>query len=543
MEIIEKNNWIAFPPNEVDAARDRILKHNQAKTQYTRPEIQRAYKKVFNDKFPPIRVKNGLYKECDFDGTKLYDVAFNGATFDTTTFKNVSVRHTTMQSCDFLESTFVKSKFEGSNIGQSFFWQSQFMSTDLDGNNFLQSTFSNCSFVSCEIVHSSFESCMFDRVKFSNMRLADLNMEYAEFYDVSSDKVVFPFAQLPYIFGGLKYILETKDDVGVSSRKDNTGKISIDEYREILNDLRVYYWSVDEYFALANVCMALGKYDEARESINHGLKNSIRIHNYRMIKFYCKQAASSFLYSSRELREMYRHLEKSVDPTELNESQYYNYTLHLPYARNALLDNSEAHTTLRLTLFTNVSSTDSVKLTELLRILDNMSDTIPGNEFNKHIEIRHNSDFIIDLIASGPFTAISAILSFFDSLSSIAVNIATLIDRARKKTNNEKRELYEKIQELETQLEELKCAINEQKKKFDDCEKEKKQLESDLKCLEIKNEVLESMLSKKEEIENARKAIQENDIKIIYAIPVLVGPNKTVLDRSVYNDFYLLSGH
>jgi hypothetical protein len=363
-------------------------------------------------------------------------------------------------------------------------------------------------------------------------------MEYAEFNEVSSDNAVFPFAQLPYIFGGLEYVLTTTDDIGISSKKDDTNKITVDEYRETLKDLRIYYRSVDEYFALANVCMALQQYDEAKESVNNGINDSIGSKNYRMLKFYCKQAVSSSLYEPYELRDMYRNIENSVNSAELTEDQYYNYTLHLPYARNALLDRSEAYPTLRLTLFSNISADDHEKLAELLRILDDISDAIPYEEFSKHIEIRHNSSIVADFIVSGSFQTILTMLLFCDAILSTVVSIKALTDRLHNKIRNEKNEFLEKIQALEARLKEQERTSNEQRGKW---ETEKKQFEMRIKFQEEEIEILKTMLSQAEMIENSRRSMQANKIEIKIENPLVFGPDKIVINNGIYNEIHMLA--
>ena len=52
-------------------------------------------------------------------------------------------------------------------------------------------------------------------------------MEYSEFSNVQMKNVVLPFAQLPFIFGGLDYILLTNDNISVSAD---------------MGDIKVFLW-------------------------------------------------------------------------------------------------------------------------------------------------------------------------------------------------------------------------------------------------------------------------------------------------------------
>lgn|GEM_PF-3690820 len=512
------NNGLFYTESEVGSARERIISTHGFVETLGISNANKIFGQMITTDFPSIRMRNGQIKNTKFVGINIEESSFNGTKFESSVFDNCQICGTSMQSSSFIETVFNETNLSGSNLSQCFITDTHFNKVKITGTTLLQSIIANSYFDSCEIKSVSFENCLIKNTYFANMRLANLNLEFAEFSEIFSNDVIFPFAQMPYVFGGLQYLFNTNDRVLVTSDKNKQGSISIDEYRSALDDLKIIYWANQEYFPLANVCDCAGDNELSFNIVNSGILAAIQSRNFRMLKYYCKLAAYLSASTLSKTREIFNTIENRV-VQDLTEDEYYEFSLHYSDIRRLLLNSPNSNPTISLEISTNIDSKDFLRLTILLDIIEELYDLIPVKAVNKRFELRHNSDFIVELTNSLPEPYRLIMICFLFIVFGFC-GVMEVINKIKMICHNEEKNKREadllKIalaqESRNKELHKLEVAEKRMKIKQD---KEKHELE----IQRIKAETI--ITDSKEAILIKRNILQENNI--VLSSPIIIG--------------------
>lgn len=476
MEYLD-SKWMCFCESEINSARERVLEHKQAETRFKNSRYEKIIGQHIIEDFPNCRVNNGIIKDTTFDNIKLASVSFNGALFNNTIFGDCKLLNCNMQSSSLQSSSFNNCILSGSNLSQSYIWDTQFNNSQILGTTLLQSVITNSYFNNCEIKSVSFENCLISETYFANIRLADLNMEYAQFSNIHSENAIYPFAQIPYIFNGLQYILNTKDDVWITSRKNGKDKISVDEYRDILNDLKILYWDRRDYFPLANIYDCEGRKENAIRALNSGVEKSLTSRNFRMLKYYCKLATNLKVAEPLNARNLYKYIENFIQSHPMQENEYFAYYLYQPDIKRILLESFSEHSLNTITLVTNIASEDYYRISILLEVFDTLYNLLTTQPLNKKIELRHNSDYIIEFAHMLPthypliFLGFVCVIVGTSNITNIIEKIQSIIYTKHKETREKDKHRNEilkdqnfiKIQDIELQNKEMQMKQSEER--------------------------------------------------------------------------------
>lgn len=528
MDYLQESDAMRFSPKEIDRAIENILLHQQAVTKFSDLKIHKAYNQTFTEDFLNYRLPGSLYKKCKFEGVKLTSVSFNSSQFAETLFDGCEISDTGMQSSSFSDVTFDRCLLSGSNMSQCFLWNTVMRGTKVCSTSMLQSVIADSRIIDCEMSGVSLESCTISNVFFQDVRLANLHMEYSEFDRIRSDNAVYPFAQLPYIFGGLQYVMNTSDAVGISSKKNNADQISIEEYRQCLRDMMIFFWSRKEYFPLANICHCLDMNDKTRQIIRQGVFSSLQNRDFRMLKYFCKLASNINLYTQEDMKGIYRDIESTIDPSELSEDEYYRYCLHLTDIQRLLLDNGSQYPTFHITLTTNIDSRDMRRLAVLLEIFSGLLDLFPPSQLIKRIELRHNSNFIVDFIQSGALETIFIVISLF----------GIVLNRSGKAADDAGKIISLKYRSAEHKREdELHSIRVEREKQEIRHQRETHERDMKLKDQQIELNALQIKAAEDKAIEGIKR-LQDENIQIIKVNPIIYSPSGRVLDGRLLNDLF-----
>lgn len=428
---------------------ENLIRYNQATNFFNLNFAKYAVGKHYDKPLEKLRVQNSDFRHCCFAApiirTNISGSHYSDCKFDNTGIQNSSLQFGTFENCQFRNCS-----IEGSNFSYSYMADVALNQNTLIGSSFLRTQFKNCIISGGEMLSSSLEFAEFQNTRFEDMRLANLSMEYSEFKDVHMDRVILPFAQIPFIFGGLDYILSTSDSVTISADMGSVQSISVDEYISTFNDWKIFLAHRELYFPLANILLAENRTTEALEVLLAGILTMINHYDFRMLKYLCKLAATHPGVTKEECKKLYLRIKELISARELDEEQQYKWTLHINDIRNILLDNPQNEAKLSLLLQTNILSGSERQLCEIIRALQLLADSPLFHFSTKAITIRHDSPFEIIIIAVG---VIYAVREFSNLISQIIHNvkisiedIATIQEVIQRKSKND---------DLESELREL----------------------------------------------------------------------------------------
>lgn len=436
--------------NEIEFADavSRILRHKQSTIKF-RTVLSGANGATFSGDYSMGRISHNYFSNCVFDGALLKNVAGTGSIFSDIKFINTDISHSSFQSSTIERCSFEACVLQGCNLSDCYIQDTTWLNCPSGAANMTSSYLKNCTFINTKPGNLA-EACL-DGVHFENIRLTNFNLEFASFQKINTENVVLPFSQMPYIFGGLQYLIETKDSVRISSHINNSHSISIDEYISVLKDMEIFYSYQKEYFPLANIFLAFQRYDEALGAILLGIKTSALQRDFRMCKYYCKLITENGSFSDETLKSLYQSICDVTPVHKLAESQYYQYLRHMPEVKAMLIENPNGYPHATLRLETNISDQNSSHVSTLLSCLDDFIH-LKGSTLTKpSISISHNSDlvFIINLCGSplGIVAAAALILSVigiacktYNEIAQSIISTQTIIENRQKKRKNKLQE-------------------------------------------------------------------------------------------------------
>ena len=262
---------------------------------------------------------------------------------------------------------------------------------------FQECIFENCVFTASGMENTVFLNCTFKDVKFMNC-----NVEYMELKGCQYKNIFLPMSQIQYIFGFFQDTKSIENDIKLST---DFQIISLEEYGKLKESLIIYYDSIQEFFPLANIYLASCDFESAYYYISSGIKKAIIQRNFRMLKFFCKLAKQGNLLSYGKLKELYALIERYVSELDLNIYEQRSFIYNIGEIRSTLLDSMDNFPTVRITMQTNIDSSESQKILQFLEYIDTTISEICTQKIS-HIEFRHNSDANFVAFISAHYTEI-----------------------------------------------------------------------------------------------------------------------------------------
>ncbi|MCD7885899.1 MAG: pentapeptide repeat-containing protein [Lachnospiraceae bacterium] len=467
---------LSYETQDFDEAVSRILKHKQSVIKFN-SVLSGADSAVFSGNYTLARISHNCFRNCTFDGASLHNVAGLGVTFDHTIFKNTKISHALFQNCVITDCLFENCDMEGTNLGLGYISDTVWTGCNINGLGFSGSYMKNCRFNENGGRFGNMGNCCFDNVYFKGHRLTNMNLEYSEFKNVTMDQVTLPFSQMPYIFGGVDYLLNTNDSVTISSHINDADCISPKEYRDVLKDMIVFFSYKQEYFPLANILLALHHDKEAWIAVLSGIVAACRQKDFRMCKYYCKLMTMRNIATQEQLNTLYQTLIDNSPVNQMTDAQYHEYSLYMPEIRELLCYNPHKYPTAVLRLRTNITDIKSEKMLELQHCMDSMLHLDEYPLEHPSMEISHNSPFDITIhFCSNPITILvvaALILRIISNICDSYNNLAQAISNTQEiKLNQdtielnklEKAKLSTEIENLELQNEKLRLELDKKQK-------------------------------------------------------------------------------
>lgn len=344
--------------------------------------------------------RRSFFMDCQFINSNFTNMGMSGSLFKLVTFENCIINNTKLDSCDFEDCTFITSKqnenccLHNLNLSKSTMLNSKFINCNLTGSNFTDAVFIDTIFENCIWQSLALENCVFKNTVLDSVVLKKLNFEFSQFDEIIMNNIRLPFPTIPYIYGGLNYLMRTKDKVFISSANSSTGKISINEYLSYLHDLEVFYTKTQNYFPLANIYISQEKWGKAYSAIMVGIGKSMQLHSYRMVYYFCKLLQLYDNFSDIQCSGAYDLIIQLMHSNGFHLQDQYNIKRYIEPIRNILLN--ERGSFLTINILTNIEDIEFDKLTYLYEIIDR---TIKNAEIQRktkimyYIESRHHCPY------------------------------------------------------------------------------------------------------------------------------------------------------
>lgn len=334
-----------------------------------------------------------------------------------------------------------------------------------------------CSFI--ETKPGNLAEAVLEDVYLENIRLANMNLEFSEFKKIHTKGVVLPFSQLPYIFGGIQYLLETSDNVRVSSHINDSGSISSDEYMSVLKDMEVFYSHQREYFPLATILLAFQRYEEAVAVILCGIGEAALQRDFRMCSYYCRLITNIGRFPQEILTQLYQAICRAAPVQMLNGAQYYQYLKYIHEIRSMLIDNPGQYPHATVRLETGICEKNVVQTTLLLSALDQLLHLNGASLVQPSISISHNSPetFIVNLCGA-PISmlviimlilkVISGVCKVYNDLAEAILNTQKIVQNQRiaGRADLETRKLSAEVSKLEAENPELQHSLADKREEI-----------------------------------------------------------------------------
>lgn len=472
-------NLPVYSEKSFEAAKNRILLHGQSKIKF-KAGLLSAVGVTLSGDYSMGRISHNYFSDCRFEHASLQNAAGAGSIFKDSSFVNTDLSHSTFQSTTFERCIFETSNLQGCNMSDCYFQETIWNGCPHGAANMSSAWLNNCTFDRTK--PGNLAEAVLDNVIFKNVRLTNLNIEFSTFRKLYTNNVILPFSQLPYVFGGLQYLLQTSDNVRISSHINNSDSISVEEYCSVLKDMEIFYSHQQEYFPLSNILLAFQRWDEALAATLLGLKEAALQRDFRMCKYYCKLITMNGHFSEKTLKDLYQAICQVAPVQGLSDAQYHQYLKHIPEIRSMLIENPNQYPHATLRIETQIDETNMIQTSTLLCSLDQLLHLNGTDLALPCITVGHNSPeiFVISLcgvplsiLAVGALilSAISGVCMAYNHIADAILKTQEIIKNIHdaKKTELETRKLSVEVARLEQENPGLQKKLEQTRKKLEQC--------------------------------------------------------------------------
>lgn len=465
-----------YSEDSFSAARERILLHRQSPLKF-QAKLSSAVGATLPGDYSTGRISHNYFSNCTFDHASLKRAAGTGSIFRNTDFLKTDLSHATFQSSTFETCSFEECDLSGCNMSGCYFQDTVWKECAHGVSNMSSAQLNGCTFLGTK--PGNLADAVLEDVRLEDVRLANMNLEFSEFKKISTKNVVLPFSQLPYIFGGLQYLMETSDNIRVSSHINAADSISPDEYIAVLKDMEIFYSYQHEYFPLASILLAFQRYEEAVATILCGIGEAALQRDFRMCKYYCKLITNIGCFPKEILTRLYQAICQAAPVQALTGAQYYQYLKYIHEIRSMLIENPNQYPHATLRLETGICEKNISQTALLLSTLDQLLHLNGIPLVQPSVSISHNSPeiFIVNLCGSpiSILVAAALILSTVSMVCKAYNDIAKAIlntqeiaknHRSAKREDLEVQKLSAEIAKLKAENPELQCTLASKRKEI-----------------------------------------------------------------------------
>lgn len=357
-----------------------------------------AGKDIYSGDYHGYSLKRSNLVNCSFDNANFDHTSFCGSILENVTFKS---------NCNF-ESVYLEQSvlsnvifengihIENCNFSNSQLKNLSFNESELRSIYFDNCTLYDCSFNKCKIRASMFDGAFLSNCSLNNCNMRNLNIEFAIMEKCDLSGTTISFFQFPYIIGIFSKTNKIENSfVGINK----TQTISVSEYLNDLDDVLIYFSGLEEFFPLANLYYAKGKYDIAYNCILSGIKKALSTNDIRMIENYCKLGQIYDLLSISDIKDILKDVDKAIEAKRHN--QMYGLLLAKSYHLKAAINQNSSKAKLEITINTNVDENHFDIIGEFCNDIDDIISSIFNQRISTTYQLSHNSPFEICLTCIG----------------------------------------------------------------------------------------------------------------------------------------------
>lgn len=367
--------------------------------------------------FEDSALNRSRFYKCSFNYISFKNAAVTGSIFENCIFNNCDLNFADFEFCDFSGCN-----IEIPRVCDCSFNNSNFTKTTIKKSEFKSCTFTNAFFEESEldnvnITFSTLESACFSKCVFKNLDWSYLNLEYVEFTTPYMNNVVLPSVQIPFMFGMLNYLSETKDEVKVST---NGMHFSINEFfNNEIPKLIEDFEKRDIYLPISNICF-FGRnkdYDKGLDFLMREVTECSFNRDYRGIKFCCKLIAMCEI-DKRYLNKIYNSIANIGASLSPQSIEMKNFSRNIGEIRNILFSKKKSKY-LFIRLRANIGIEGSERFAELINRFQHLAKPFHSEMLNLRLSLEYNSPLYIELKIEGDASWFSVILRSFMIVANI----------------------------------------------------------------------------------------------------------------------------
>lgn len=464
MEYLEKIKNTVINELEFQKSVEHLLRHSKNKSRFKRNPILISTGGIDSSDYTSKSLRRSNISQKKFIQTVFQNSGAAGSHFSLCHFNKCKIKNANFQECTFyggsIRNNAINNPVISSNFNNSLF-TNRF---EISNCVFEHCVFHGTAFINCNIYNAIFFSSTLEDTLFSNTNLqdvtfSDLNIDYSVFENVQMQHVILPFSQICYSFGLLPYLMHTSDEVYISSSDTDCGYISKESYLRLLSDFLIYYSGTKDYFPLANIYLAFGENDRARDAIKKGILSAIASYDFMRIKYLCKLIYSYPVFNYHERKSIYDFINAKISFSDADPRLQYNYSVYRDEINNYLLNNSKQDIlTSEINIITNINYNDSVRLGNLLSTLEIVIECTKSAEGEHNISIRHNSNIEIAVFLQDFYQALTVIIP---GIYSILLGIEILKEKKiANKQSMRKLEYEESLKAIEIENKQVELERN-----------------------------------------------------------------------------------
>lgn len=428
-----------YTEDEYNDALGRILKHKQSIIKF-KSILESAHGVTLNGDYTLARISHNYFTNCTFDSASLQGAAGTGSIFNDVNFLNTNIVDAGFSNSTIDNCYFENCKLNNSNLSNSYISNTDWKDCELNGLNLSSSYLKKCKISGEFSKPGNMNEAHFDSFEIENVRFTNLNLEYSFFDNMKMNNVILPFSQIPYIFGAIEYLLNTKDDVRISSHINKIDSISISEYIDVLNDMMIFYSYKSELFPLSNILLSFEKKQEALYAALSGMVFAAKEYDYRMCKNFAQLITRNNNFHQNQLDSLYNEFVNSISIKNLSEAEFFQYNKNIYEIKSILTENSD-NKAVNINLKTNIKNSNSKEIGLLIEMLDEFTHLKGVNLISPQISISHNSPILLCVAISGLsvskliatagiiLSAVYVACKSFNEIASLIINMQTIRDK------------------------------------------------------------------------------------------------------------------
>lgn len=370
--------------------------------------------------FQASALNRSRFYSCSFNNISFKKAAVTGSIFKDCTFNNCDLDHADFEFCDFSGC-----EIKIHRIIECSFNNSNFINTTIKNSEFDQCTFTNSFFEestldNVNITFSTLESACFLNCVFENIDWHNLNLEYVEFINPRMNNVILPSIQIPFMFGMLNYLSETKEDVKIST---NGALVSIDNFFDVeIPKLMKDFENRKINLPISNICL-FGKNKDKNKGLDYLAREVTDCsfnRDYRGIKFCCKLISMCEI-DKRYLNTIYKNIANIGASLKPQSTEMKNFSRNIGEIRNILF--SKKHSKILFIRFkSNIGIEGSERFANLISRFQNIAKPFRSEMLNVRFGLEYNSPLYIELKIEGDARFFSVILRSFMIVSDIPLH-------------------------------------------------------------------------------------------------------------------------